>query len=208
MAPAGLAPDRMFQESLAPSRVSVDAARATIEDPPDRPVDPGLEAIILVMGRPVLLVQNDDFDLTVLETDTWRTRLEKARQGLRAAVLSVGRVDLDNIPRCDWVGTGWVVADDVVVTNRHVAAEFARRQGDGFVFQTSFLGQMGARIDFKEELEGPHPAEFRVTEVLHIEDAPGPDMAFLRVDWGTAETRAPIQLASLTRSGRGVTVIG
>src|SRR5215207_1087116 len=208
MAPAGLAPDRMFQESLAPSRVSVDAARATIEDPPDRPVDPGLEAIILVMGRPVLLVQNDDFDLTVLETDTWRTRLEMARQGLRSAILSVGRVDLDNNPRFDWVGTGWVVADDVVVTNRHVASEFARREGDGFVFQTSFLGQMGARIDFKEELDGSTPAEFRVAEVLHIEDQGGPDMAFLRVDWGTGEKRAPIRLAASAEAGRGVAVIG
>ena len=93
-----------------PSQVSVDAARSVIEDPPDRPFDFGLEAIILVMGRPVLLVQNDDFDLATLETDTWRTRLEKARQGLRSALFSVGRVDLDNNPRFDWVGTGWVVS--------------------------------------------------------------------------------------------------
>jgi endonuclease G, mitochondrial len=208
MAPAGAAPGEFRPESALPSRVSVDAARSVIEDPPDRPFDFGLEAIILVMGRPVLLVQNDDFDLATLETDTWKTRLEKARHGLRSALLSIGRVDLDNNPRFDWVGTGWVVSDDVVVTNRHVAAEFARREGDGFVFQSSVMGQMGARIDFKEEFQGPNPAEFRITEVLHIEDAPGPDMAFLRVDWGSGEKRTPIRLAPLTQSGRGVAVIG
>ncbi|HEY9377533.1 MAG TPA: DNA/RNA non-specific endonuclease, partial [Jiangellaceae bacterium] len=190
------------------TRISADAARATIEDPPDRPLDPGLEAIILVMGRPVLLVKDDDYDLATLETDTWRSRLDQARPGLKAGILSVGRVDLDNNPRFDWVGTAWVVADDVAVTNRHVAAEFARREGDGFVFQTSFEGPMGARIDFKEELDGPASAEFRVAEVLHIEDQPGPDMAFLRIDWGSGARRTPIRLAPTTQTGRGVAVIG
>jgi endonuclease G, mitochondrial len=207
--PAAVAPDGTLEESrVVPGSVSVDAARSVIEDPPDRPFDFGLEAIILVMGRPVLLVKDDDYDLTTLETDTWRSRLELARPGLKSGILSIGRVDLDNNPRFDWVGTGWVVADDVVVTNRHVAAEFARRKGDGFVFQTSFLGQMGARIDFKEELDGPASAEFRVAEVLHIEDQSGPDMAFLRVDWGSAEKRTPIRLATSTQTGRGVAVIG
>jgi endonuclease G, mitochondrial len=207
--PAGVAPPDDFHESRAvPDSISVDAARSVIENPPDRPFDFGLEAIILVMGRPVLLVKDDDFDLETLETDTWRTRLEKARQGLKSGILSVGRVDLDNNPRFDWVGTAWVVSDDVVVTNRHVASEFARREGDGFVFQTSFMGPMGARIDFKEEIDGPAPAEFRVAEVLHIEAEGGPDMAFLQVDWGSGKKRAPIRLASSTEIGRGVAVIG
>ena len=29
----------------------------------------------------------------------------------------------------DWVGTGWLVADNIIVTNRHVANEFAARKG-------------------------------------------------------------------------------
>ena len=209
MSPAGTAPAGPLESRvLSPGMISLDAARSVLEDPPERPLDFGLEAIILVMGRPVLLVRDDDYDLATLETDTWRTRLEQARPGLKSGILSVGRVDLDNNPRFDWVGTGWVVADDVIVTNRHVAAEFARREGDGFVFQTSFLGQMGARIDFKEELDGPTSAEFRIAEVLHIEDPGGPDLAFLRVDWGSGDKRAPIRLSSSTQTGRGVAVIG
>jgi endonuclease G, mitochondrial len=207
--PTGAAPETILESRiLAPGMISVDDARSVLEDPPDRPVDFGLEAIILVLGRPVLLVRDDDYDLATLETDTWRARLEEARSGLKSGILSVGRVDLDNNPRFDWVGTAWVVTDDIVVTNRHVAAEFARREGDRFVFQTSFLGQMGARIDFKEELDGPASAEFRIAEVLHIEDPGGPDMAFLRIDWGSGGKRAPIRLAANTETGRGVAVIG
>ena len=191
--------------------VSADAARKVIESPPATPFNPGLEAIIRVLGRPVLLVQRDTFVLSADDTDTWKTRLTKARPALRKALLSVGRIELDNNPNFDWVGTGWVVHDDVMVTNRHVAAEFGRRDGDRFIFRTSVQGEMGARVDFKEEHKGKSTAEFRILEVLHIEDDPGPDMAFLRVDWGTTaatKRRKPIALAESTATGRSVAVIG
>jgi endonuclease G len=195
----------------APPVVTADRARQVIEAPPRAPVEPALEAIVLVMGRPVLLVQNDDFDLAALETDTWKDRLQHARTNLKAAILSVGRIDLDNNAQFDWVGTGWVVADDVVVTNRHVADIFARGEGDRFVFRTSFLGQMGARLDFREELAGQAPIEFRITEVLHIEEDGGPDMAFLRIDWASnaaAQRRQPIRLADALEPTHNVAVIG
>lgn len=191
--------------------VTADRARALIEAPPLSPTDPVLEAIVLVLGRPVLLVRDDDVDLTALETDQWRKRLEHARAVLRSAIPSVGRIELDDHPRLDWGGTGWIVADDVVVTNRHVAELFARRQQDTFVFRPSLQGSMGARLDFREELDTADPAEFRVAEVLHIEDDTGPDMAFLRIDWSSGavvDGRAPIRLASSGARGREVVVIG
>jgi endonuclease G, mitochondrial len=203
-APEGLAPSR-------PPRVSVDRARAVLEHPPELPVDPSLEAIILRMGRPVLLVRNDDVDLDALGTDTWRARLEPAQDNLRAAIRSVGRIELDRNPQFDWVGTGWVVADDVIVTNRHVAEIFAHRVGEQFRFRTSFLGQMEARLDFREEHEDESAAEFRIVDVLHIEDDAGPDMAFLRLDWASDAAdvrRPPIQLATDLEPGSGVAVIG
>jgi endonuclease G, mitochondrial len=213
---AGPASERSLEASLELSgaeapQATADRARSMIESPPDIPLDPGLEAIILVLGRPVLLVQHDDFDLGQLDTDTWKDRLQAARANLKAAIRSVGRIDLDNNPQFEWVGTGWVVAEDVIVTNRHVADVFARRLGDGLVFRTSFLGQMGARIDFREELATAAPLEFRVVEVLHIEEDPGPDMAFLRVDWSSnagAEKRLPIQLAESLEPVHNVAVIG
>lgn len=197
--------------SRAGRRVTADEARALIEAPPPAPTDPVLEAIVLVLGRPVLLVRDDDVDLTGLETDNWKKRLEHARAALRSAIPSVGRIELDRHPQLDWGGTGWIVTDDVVVTNRHVAELFARRQHDTYVFRPALQGPMGARLDFREELDTLTPAEFRVAEVLHIEDDAGPDMAFLRIDWsgdGAVDARPPIRLASGGGPGREVAVIG
>jgi endonuclease G len=193
------------------AKAPVDTARELIENPPEIPTDFGLEAIIKVMARPVLLVRNDDYDLAELETETWRDRLKQARPSLAVPIRSVGRIEVDNSPQFDWVGTGWVVADDVIVTNRHVASVFAHRVGDKFGFRTSFLGPMGARLDFAEELGADTPAEFRLVDVLHIEDRPGPDMAFLRVDWTSneaAERRTPIRLAPADSPFHNVVVIG
>jgi endonuclease G, mitochondrial len=196
---------------LGPGPVSVDRVREVLEHPSELPADPALEAIILRMGRPVLLVRHDDIDLDELGTDTWRARLEPVLENLRAAIRSVGRIELDRHPQFDWVGTGWVVADEVIVTNRHVAEIFAHRVGEQLLFRTSLLGQMEARLDFREEHEDESAAEFRIVEVLHIEDDAGPDMAFLRIDWASHATdsrRPPIQLATVPQPASGVAVIG
>lgn len=207
----GSAGDTRVLERIATATLDVDAARALLEDPPPAPGDRGLEAIILLLGRPVLLVQHDDVDLAQAETDTWRTRLEQSRAVLRSAIRSVGRIEVENDPRLDWLGTGWVVDDDVVVTNRHVASEFARRAGDSFVFRSSVLGDVSARLDFSEELGGAASAEFSVAEVLHIEPDTGPDVAFLRIDWGSTAgglRRPPVPLSADTSPGLSVAVIG
>jgi endonuclease G len=191
--------------------VSVDRARAILDDPSDRRRDEsGLRAIILRMGRPVLLVRDDDFDLAEIGTDTWASRLEASRAVLRAAIRSVGRIELVGHPSYDWIGTGWVAADEVIVTNRHVAEVFATRVGEQFLFRSSLLGQLEAAIDFREEHGRDSAAEFRIAEVLHIEDDPGPDMAFLRIDWlgNSVERRPPIPLAEDLRPERGIAVIG
>jgi endonuclease G len=109
------------------------------------------------------------------------------------------------------VGTGWVVHEDVIVTNRHVASEFARKKDERFVFRQSMLGDMAARLDFREEYQETTPSEFRILEVLHIEEDAGPDVAFLRIDWGEeagGTPRVPIALASEFAEQQWVAVIG
>jgi len=203
------APERLAVE--ASPRVAVDAARRAIEEPARVPTDLPLEAIILRLGRPVLLVRDNDVRLEDLDTDTWKARLESARANLRAAIRSVGRIELRRHPQYDWVGTGWVVADDVIVTNRHVAEVFAQQVGEQFLFRSSFLGQMEARLDFLEEHQSESAAEFRIVRVLHIEQGAGPDIAFLQVDWASnaaGEPRPPIPLAPTTEPTGSVAVIG
>lgn len=172
------------------------------------------EAIIRRLGRPVLKLKNDDFDaeeFANLETETWKTRLEQHREILKKAILSVGRVELENNPYYNWVGTGWVVDEDVIVTNRHVASEFGRKKDERFVFRQSVLGDMEARLDFREEYKGGGPAEFQIVEVLHIEEDGGPDVAFLRIDWSSnaqGQPRIPIALATGLAGRDWVAVIG
>jgi endonuclease G len=166
------------------------------------------EAIILRFGRPVLKIRNDDFDVGELEAETWKARLQQHRDNLKAVILSVGRVEVENNPRFRWVGTGWVVAEDVIITNRHVASEFGRKRDERFVFRSSFFGDMTARLDFREEYQGGSPAEFQITEVLHIEEEDGPDMALLRIDWAGQAPRAIIPLAASAAEKQLVAAIG
>ena len=170
------------------------------------------ETIVLRTGRPVLAVVNDEARLVFddVDSEVWRARLVAARELLGRAIPAAGRIEVENHD-LDWLGTGWLVADDIVVTNRHVAGEFGRRRGEGFVFRQGLLGPMAARVDFREEIEGGAAArEFKLSKILHIENEDGPDVAFLRVDPGERDPRAaPIPLSTkAVRATQQVAVIG
>jgi hypothetical protein len=133
----------------------------------------GLEAIVSLIGRPAILIQNGQF---FPPPPGWE-RLEDFREGIERTFRSVGRIEVSGHPAYDWVGTGFLVTDDVVMTNRHVAKEFCRRQSTGeWVFEPG----MEARIDFVEDLNAFRPAEFVFTEVIGVHDTV--DMALLRVE--------------------------
>lgn len=166
-----------------------------------------LETIVNRVGRPVLEVANDDYVVEGPEAAIWEARLDNStvRAALRRVIPSVGRVEVDNHPDLTWVGTAWHITDDVVVTNRHVASEFAALSvtgsGRSFVFKRGWPDRdtrMAARIDFRRELRNNTPRAFQVREVLHIEDDDGPDFAFLRVENPSAsgQLSAPINPSS------------
>jgi endonuclease G len=144
-----------------------------------------LETIVLKKGRPVLAVSHDEPQLRFedAESEVWRERLIKARPVLVPAIRAVGRIELQNHPRLSWVGTGWLVRPDVIVTNRHIAREFGRAGEDGFFFRLGPDRQsMSASIDFLEEFGNPDQRPFRITSILDIADEDEPDLAFLRVE--------------------------
>ncbi|MEG4288047.1 serine protease [Microcoleus sp. C2C3] len=173
------------------------------------------EAIVLVTGRPVLFVQNNSF--IAPESDIWQERLNKSKPLIEAAIKAVGRVELGNHPTHDWGGSAWLVASDILVTNRHVAREFAAKQNNKYVFLSNPLRKtIRAAIDFTVEhevdVDAPH---FKVKDILYIEDsAPlkdgsqSPDIAFLRVSSGDS-LATPISLFSEPiEPNRDVAVIG
>jgi endonuclease G len=161
------------------------------------------ETIVLPFGRPVLMVRNNTFDNTAPnfeepESKVLRDRLEQARPFLEKVIPAVGRIEVEEHPTYDWVGTGWLVAENIVVTNRHVASVFAQRDGGSFKFRRNFHDKtMEGIIDFREEFSVDKQSEFKLIKVLYIEDENGPDIAFFQVEKQSGELSLvpPIKLS-------------
>jgi endonuclease G, mitochondrial len=168
------------------------------------------ETIVMRTGRPVLAILRNQAELTFTYPDSmvWKSRLENAASALVNGARAVGRIEVEG-HNLAWLGTGWLVAPDVVVTNRHVAAEFGRQDGARFVFRQGLTGQpMTASIDFLEEVGSPEELTFALERVLHIEGPAGPDMAFLRVAANGSGWPSPIALAASAANDELVAVIG
>jgi endonuclease G len=171
------------------------------------------ETIVHRVGRPVLAIQRNEAVLHFEdpESTVWKARLEAASASLTAAAKAVGRIDVKG-HALDWLGTGWLVRDDIIVTNRHVAAAFARSQGDEFTFRQSVGGPlMSAAVDFLEEIGRADRLEWAIDRILHVEDETGPDLAFMRVrpvSGRTLPSRVPLDETSTAAAGAFVATIG
>jgi endonuclease G, mitochondrial len=154
-----------------------------------------VQAVIELYERPSLLVQNDSFSVPV--GDVWRDLLEPHRGEIEATLPAVGRIELDGHPTAAWVGTGFLVASDLIATNRHVAEVFVVNDGQGFTWRQGVGGRaIRPRIDFREEHDVAITAEFALTDIVHIEPSGGPDLALLRVE----TTGLQVQPLTLTTS--------
>jgi endonuclease G len=170
------------------------------------------ESIVLRSTRPVLPILNNETRLVFVEqadSKVWTDRLTKAQLLLAPAIRAVGRVNLKGAP-LGWVGTGWIVAENVVVTNRHVAEEFAMHDGESFTFESGAGGPVSADLDFLQEIDNPARLVFRLVRPLYIQERPGPDVAFFEIEpiSGEAKLAAPIPLAAKARKTASVAVIG
>lgn len=181
--------------------------------------DRGLEAIIERFTRPVHLVRRSTFEPPpddFPDSEEIGLRLERAREVVERVIPSAGRIDVRN-HRLSWVGSGWMVAPGVVVTNRHVAEEFARRQDDALVFRQSFGGRtVRATLDWRREHLEPDESRFTVEEVLWIEPESSVDVALLRIREVGDDDQAPPPVIDLLTPdaldaagvGRWIAVIG
>ncbi len=173
-----------------------------------------LRNIVLRVGRPVLAIVGGTPQLQFTDTESvvWRSRLQASASHLQRAACAVGRIDVRGVPGVEYVGTGWLIAHNTIVTNRHVALEFGRRARGRFTFkQLRGAGPIDASIDFLEEAGRAERLEFSIVEILHIEKADGPDFALLRVEAGANrhELAVPIPLAAAPpRAEQQVAVIG
>jgi endonuclease G len=144
------------------------------------------EAIVRRFGRPSLLVKDHSVGYQTIqdpESQVWSQRLKAALPAIEAVVPSVGRIAVQELPGYSWVGTGWLVSTDVVVTNRHVAQAFAYRKGAelGFRRLAAHEQRVRASVDFRQEYDSDEENEYRIIQLLLMEEEDGPDLALLRV---------------------------
>ena len=179
-----------------------------------RSVPVAVRNIVLRVGRPVLAIVGNEarLDFADSESAVWRERLQQSAPQLERAARAVGRIEVAGLRGTPFVGTGWLVDRNIVVTNRHVALAFGRRAGRRFTFrQRSRTRPMTASIDFLEETGSSAELALPIVEILHIEDEPGPDIALLRIEQGREQhtPATPIAL-SVARIGaeQQVAVIG
>jgi endonuclease G, mitochondrial len=174
-----------------------------------------VEAVVLAHGRPSMLVQHNR--IQVPESPELRRRIEATRLRYESRLGSVGRVELSGHPRLQQAGTAWIVAENLVVTNAHVAAEFVAREQSHLVFRRTFGAElMSACVDLREEyVDAGTPEEFEigVDQVLYLADltdAQAPDLALLRLAPGQGiRLPPPIPFTDVPiEAGRDIAVVG
>jgi endonuclease G, mitochondrial len=170
------------------------------------------ESIVMRRLRPVLTIKNDETELSFEDQEEetlWKERLQKAKDKLDIAIRAVGRIDLMGA-ELEWIGTGWLVAENLVVTNRHVAEAFAHRTGARFDFKMGPRGKIGAALDFRQEAGSEEQLVFKLVRPVHIERRSGPDIALFEIDLtrGDAKLASPIGLARRAKATNAAAVIG
>jgi endonuclease G len=168
-----------------------------------------LEAIVFPDKRPVFDIINDDFAIanpmwSLFDTD------QDIHSRIRDVIPSIGRIEVPDNTLVPYLGTGFVVGDGLLMTNRHVAEEFATGLG---LSNLNFISKSVPAIDFKRELNDSDPdkkAFLTVQKVLMIH--PYWDMALLSVS-GLPKTRTPLTLSlkhpeDAAKAQQNVAVIG
>ncbi|MEL6414533.1 MAG: DNA/RNA non-specific endonuclease [Pseudomonadota bacterium] len=163
----------LSEKSLRESLETLSKGQGNAEAPPPT------EAIIMRHGYPILLVQDGTFETPELEV--WKKRLSPHRKKINKAISSVGRVELNGHPQFNWLGTGWLLDENTIITNRHVAELFVESR-DG---RPSIIDKISVSLDFAEEHERSQELISGVKEVIHLEPGNGVDLALLRTDAAT-----------------------
>jgi endonuclease G, mitochondrial len=133
------------------------------------------EAIILPNERPVVDVVNGTYDKPPAPFEHLGKKAARAR--IEPALPAIGRVELPHHPSLPFGGTGFVVGDGLLMTNRHVAELFATGLGRETL---SFIQGQSAAVDFLRERDRPQSLLFQIRRVAMVH--PYWDMALLEVD--------------------------
>ena len=169
----------------------------------------GIEAIVSV-ARPALLMQEGEFGEP---PPPWDDILAPYRESIRASAGSVGRIGVGGLPQVPYAGTGFLVGEDVVMTNCHVARVFAQSgPEDDWSLRTGLEPNLDFRDDPDVERTGSSSQmDLRINEVIGIH--PTLDLALLRVTPPDAGNGAARPLTVMSEdpgplAGRNLYVLG
>jgi len=161
------------------------------------------EAVIMLFGRPA--IQFNKGQLQEIP-DEWKQRLKPHRTAIQRIAKSVGRIEPAALPGIPYLGTGFMVGPDTIMTNRHVANFIAGRSGEKWTIKTFTK----PRMDFRAETTDSEPAEFSVVDVISMSDDDSIDLALLKVEATTHKLPPPVPLATSykPKPGSSVYVVG
>jgi hypothetical protein len=163
----------------------------------------GLECVLLMYGRPALLVSEDRLSRV---PPFWNI-LEDQREDIEMTQRGVGRIELFGHPDYDWAGTGFLVNENTLMTTRRIAEVFAENRGERWEFRPGITAWMG----YRSQPQGVPSAGYRVRSVVGVHDQY--DVAFLEVEPPQLSANAPTPLALAAQppqrvEGRCVYLVG
>jgi len=135
----------------------------------------GLEAIVLPQNRPVTFVRGGSYGEL---GEPWRDlNKPEVKSRINPLLPFIGRIDLPRSVLLPYAGTGFVVGNGLIATNRHVAQIFSQGLGLTIRYRTG-----DAVINFKREIDTPEDDSSATLRVLGVEMIhPYWDMALLKV---------------------------
>lgn len=150
----------------------------------------GLESVILAVGRPALHIKDGSF---FCAPPNWGI-LEQNRLAIEQTCRSVGRIEIRMEGENGYVGTGFLVAENVIMTNKHVADFFCQEVSHRWIFRPTVVSS----IDYLKELDCYQAFEFEVIDIIGIHEHF--DLALLKTAslsfQGQAANLLPLVLAS------------
>ena len=138
---------------------------------------------IIFIHRPAFLIQNGEFPYPVPSSENseinWGEILSPHRNDIEKAIESVGRVEFSSNNGDEWnMATGFLVAENIMMTCRHVAEFFCEynNSNNQWTFKTD---KKNRRIDYHEEKDNDKALEFKIKEIVKVYD--NPDIALFKI---------------------------
>ncbi|MET7245884.1 metallophosphoesterase [Methylobacterium sp. EM32] len=147
-----------------------------------------LESIVIPDKRPAIFIENGTY--TVAHALWLHLDQEPVKARLCRTFRSIGRIELPGHPSLPYGGTGFVVGEKLLMTNRHVAEIFAAGLGTRIAFRTGLT----AGVDFLQERGTPREDAVLIAVRRVVMIHPYWDMALLEVE-GLDPAHPPLELA-------------